>query len=360
MENVEMSRLPARDFWAKQRVMLTGHTGFKGSWLCLWLESMCAQILGVGLPPESSPNLFQMVQPVRGLESVFEDVRDTESMRNIAKRFRPTILIHMAAQPLVRRSFKNPLDTFSVNVMGTASVLEAVREIPDLKCILIVTTDKVYRNQNEQIAFTEEDPLGGSDPYSASKAAAELVASCWAQSFMESEGVVVATARAGNVLGGGDWSEDRLIPDIWRSLRAGRPVELRYPHATRPWQHVLECLAGYLVFMESLAQKDSSVPRALNFGPNPEEELTVSEVAEAIAQSLGATCGWINSKEVALPEKKALALNPDLAAKTLRWNSKMTHRTALAWTAEWYRRVEAGENARAITLEQIDRYSELS
>ncbi|WP_238324593.1 CDP-glucose 4,6-dehydratase [Pseudacidobacterium ailaaui] len=358
MENLEVSRLPAQDFWSSQRVFLTGHSGFKGAWLSLWLEKMGAEVYGLSLPPLSQPNLFELLSPFQKSASEFGDIRDRNVVRHAIKSFQPTIAIHMAAQPLVRRSYRDPLETFAVNVMGTANFLESLRGTPGLKAVLIITTDKVYRNTSTGKPFSENDPLGGHDPYSASKAAAELVTASWTHSYFTDLGVEVATARAGNVIGGGDWSEDRLIPDVWRAVMTGRPVELRYPNATRPWQHVLEPLAGYLVFLEALSSGNKDLPKALNFGPSAGDELTVSQVADIMARSLGASHGWVASKDPVFAEMPVLSLDASLATASLHWRPALTAHKALEWTAEWYRRVNAGENAREVSLEQIQRYIE--
>jgi CDP-glucose 4,6-dehydratase len=359
VESMAVSRNPNQDFWSRQRVLLTGHSGFKGAWLSLWLEQMGTEVHGLSLAPETQPNLYGLLSPFAKATSEFSDIRDLAAVKSAVDAFRPTIAIHMAAQPLVRCSYRDPLRTFSCNVMGTGNVLEALREAPDLKAVVVITTDKVYRNLEQGTAFVENDPLGGHDPYSASKAAAEILVSSWSSSYFRERGVAVVTVRAGNVIGGGDWSEDRLIPDLWRAARSGKPVELRYPRATRPWQHVLEPLAGYLEFAEDLALQSKGLPDALNFGPSAHEELSVSEVADLMAESLGVSQGWVPSKDPVYAEMRSLALDSSLAIKTLNWKPRLSARHALAWTAEWYKRVDAGEDARLVTSEQINRYREL-
>lgn len=361
VESMAVSRNPNENFWSRQRVFLTGHSGFKGAWLSLWLEQMGSEVHGFSLAPETQPNLYGLLSPFAKATSEFSDIRDLAAVKRAVKSFCPTIAIHMAAQPLVRRSYRDPLQTFSCNVMGTGNVLEALREAPELKTVVVITTDKVYRNLEQGTSFVENDPLGGHDPYSASKAAAEILVSSWSNSYFKERGVAVVTVRAGNVVGGGDWSEDRLIPDLWRAARSGKPVELRYPAATRPWQHVLEPLSGYLEFAEDLAlQQRPDLPEALNFGPSAHEDLSVSEVADLIAESLGASQGWVPSSDPVYAEMRTLALDSSLAMKTLNWKPKLGARQALAWTAEWYKRVDAGEDARSVTGEQINRYKELA
>ena len=346
-------------FWASQRVLLTGHTGFKGSWMTLWLERLGAHVYGFALPPYQEPNLYSRLEPFTTLASTYGDVRDFGELQTIVSKAKPTVAIHMAAQALVRRSYAEPVETFATNTLGTVNVLEALRIAPDLRATLVITTDKVYQNAENGQAFEEDAPLGGHDPYSASKAAAELVVKSYAQCFFEPAQRSVATARTGNVLGGGDWSEDRLIPDIWRSKHAGRPVVLRYPQSTRPWQHVLDPLAGYLIFLERLVRNPDSTPRALNFGPLvPEGKMAVSQVAEFICAGLGTS--WIKADDPQPAEMKNLALNAKKAMQSLGWRPRLSERQALEWTLDWYRRFDAGEDARALTAGQIERYEELA
>jgi CDP-glucose 4,6-dehydratase len=347
------------EFWASQRVLLTGHTGFKGSWMTLWLERLGAEVFGFALPPDQTPNLYSYLEPFATLTSQFGDIRSRTELKTFIAKAKPTVAIHMAAQPLVRRSYAEPVETFATNTLGTAHVLDALRDAPDLCATLVITTDKVYENAENGGAFAEDDPLGGHDPYSASKAAAELVVRSYAQSFFEPAKRPVATARAGNVLGGGDWSEDRLIPDIWRAAHTGRPVVLRYPQSTRPWQHVLDPLAGYLIFLERLVSEPRGTPRALNFGPSdPDGTMTVAQVSNVITEGLGTT--WIQADGPQPAEMRHLALNAEKAMSSLSWRSRLDARQTLEWTLDWYRRFDAGENPRAITVEQIERYESLA
>jgi CDP-glucose 4,6-dehydratase len=349
--------MPRRDFWSSQRVFLTGHTGFKGAWLSLWLESLGAKIFGFALLPDQTPNLYSYLEPFSGISSTIGDVRTLNEVHAAVVRANPTVAIHLAAQPLVRRSYAQPIETFEVNTLGTAHVLQALREAPNLRATLVITTDKVYRNLEEARNLVESDPLGAHDPYSASKAAAELIASSYAQSFFEPMRKPVATARAGNVVGGGDWSEDRLIPDVWRAVNAGRPLVLRYPQATRPWQHALDPLDGYLRYIEHLVSAPDRTPRALNFGPaDADNGITVAEVAEIVAKGLGATSAWIQAEGPQPHEMKNLALDAKEAMRTIKWCPRLRTHSALEWTVDWYRRFRAGEDARTLTLEQIRRY----
>jgi CDP-glucose 4,6-dehydratase len=327
--------------------------------MTLWLERLGAQIFGFALPPDQTPNLYSYVTPVAALTSEFGDIRNLGTLRAFVAKAKPTIAIHMAAQPLVRRSYAEPVETFATNTQGTAHILDALREAPDLRATLVITTDKVYQNAENGRTFEEDDPLGGHDPYSASKAAAELVVRSYAQSFFDLVEKPVATARAGNVLGGGDWSEDRLIPDIWRAKHAGRPVVLRYPQSTRPWQHVLDPLAGYLIFLEHLVSDPAGTPRALNFGPSDADgEIAVAQVADFITEGLGTS--WTKGGGPQPVEMKHLALNAKRAMDSLGWCPRLGARQTLEWTLDWYRRFDAGENPRPLTLEQIERYELLA
>jgi CDP-glucose 4,6-dehydratase len=263
----------------------------------------------------------------------------------------------MAAQALVVRGYEQPVETFATNVMGTVNVLEALRDQPALKAVVVVTTDKVYRNLEDGRPFQEDDPLGAHDPYSASKAAAEIATSSWAQSFFAN--VPVVTARAGNVIGGGDWSAYRLVPDIWRAIHRREQLLLRYPRATRPWQHVIEPLAGYLRYAEAAAA-GAAVPRALNFGPYPDDVLTVAELAEAMLAASGASSGWQQDQAPAAAEMHALSLDPARAGETIGWRPRLSSHEAITWTAEWYGRVASGAPAQELCLEQISRYEGLS
>ena len=350
-----------RAFWQGRRVLLTGHTGFKGTWLSLWLEQLGSQVFGLALLPQTEPSMFAMLQPLARQVSLIGDIRDPAVVAAAVKEARPSVVVHMAAQPLVRRSFREPLETYGTNVMGTAHLLDALRDIPGLEAVLVVTTDKVYRNGDGRVSFTESDPLGGHDPYAASKVATEFVVQSYAASYFAPRGVAIATARAGNVIGGGDWAEDRLIPDLWRAVQAGKPLRLRNPRSTRPWQHVLEPLSGYLVYLERLARGER-VPGALNFGPQPGEALTVAEVAEAMLAAIRSPHGWTPAaSETPQPkETDFLALDPALAGASIGWRPRLAPVQALQWTAEWYSAVAGGADARALSVEQLHRYEALA
>jgi CDP-glucose 4,6-dehydratase len=358
MENLDMID---RAFWRNQRVLLTGHTGFKGSWLSLWLEQLGAEVFGFALPPDTDPSMFSMLRPLARQVSRFGDIRDPAAVRKAVDEARPHIVVHMAAQPLVRRSFRQPVETYSTNVMGTAHLLDALRDADDLKAILVVTTDKVYKNDNGRCSFAESDPLGGHDPYAASKVATEFVVASFASSFFTPNGVPIATARAGNVIGGGDWAEDRLIPDLWRAVQSGEPLRLRNPQSTRPWQHVLEPLSGYLAYVEKLAH-GVRIPGALNFGPLPGDVLTVAEVADAMLSAMRSSHGWLPAKTNGSEPEEArfLSLDPALAGSSIDWRPRLVPSEALRWTAEWYRAILDGADARAFSIEQLRRYEMLA
>ena len=353
--------MPDSTFWSRQRVLVTGHTGFKGSWLALWLECLGAELTGYALEPENDPNLFHLIETGLSIMSVIGDIRDREAIASAVRRANPTIVIHLAAQSLVRRGYTLPVETFATNVIGTAHLLDTLSSAEHLKAVLVVTSDKVYRNDNSGRPFVESDPLGGRDPYSASKAATELVSASWGSSFFADRGVPVITARAGNVLGGGDWSEDRLVPDIWRANRRGKSVTLRSPQATRPWQHVVDSLAGYLLYIEQAVQNDpNNVPAALNFGPVVDKPVTVAEVTELMLSGLGSSLRWQKMQETQPLEMHRLALNAERARRTIGWGAKLDGRETLDWTAEWYRRYEAGDDPRQICLDQISGYEALT
>jgi CDP-glucose 4,6-dehydratase len=350
-----MKRTVDPAFWSGRRVLVTGHTGFKGSWLTLWLKAMGAHVTGVALAPDTQPSLCELAGVEESCRSIILDIVDADALRKVVVDARPQIILHLAAQPLVRLSYRDPLGTFAANVMGTANLLEAARDAPDLETVLIVTTDKVYENDNAGRAFVESDPLGGHDPYSASKAAAEIVTASWRRSFFNGNARVLA-ARAGNVIGGGDFSADRIVPDVWRAARAGVPLVLRYPNSTRPWQHVLDCLAGYLLYVEA-AVRGEAVPHALNFGPAPgASEETVSALAAAMQASLGAASGWAQEKGAFPVEAAKLALDTSAARKALGWRDRYRTDEAIRRTAAWYSAFNAGEDMAAFTRRQIAEY----
>ncbi len=350
--------LPDPTFWKDRRVLLTGHTGFKGAWLALWLSHMGARVVGLSLPPETKPNLFEVAAIASHVESHMGDIRDIARVKSMVTSAAPQIIIHMAAQALVRRSYREPVDTFATNVMGTVNVLEAARSARDLEACLVVTSDKVYENDGQGTAFAESERLGGHDPYSASKAATEVVVESYRRSFFADTAAKPATARGGNVIGGGDFSEDRIVPDVWRAHRANEAVVLRYPDATRPWQHVLDCLSGYLVYAEHLAHGGAN-DHALNFGPRDKTGLAVRELVGAMQSAIGAKVGWVQAPGPQPKEMPALALDCTKAERTLGWRSRLDAKQTIAWTAEWYKAFATGADVQAITRAQIERYAAL-
>lgn len=353
------ARLPDPAFWAGKRVLVTGHTGFKGGWLALWLEAMGAEVTGLALAPETTPSLFKLANIGVSCRSEIADLRDAGAVQRVVSAARPEIVLHLAAQALVRRSYREPGATFATNVQGTANLLDALTDRPGLKAILTITSDKVYANDETGRAFREEDALGGHDPYSLSKAAAEHVVAGFRAAIFEKKGVAIATARGGNVIGGGDYSEDRIVPDIVRSAASGVPLVLRNPSATRPWQHVLDCLSGYLVFSQKLASGENA-PHALNIGPDPTEVITVADIAGAMLTGLGANSPWQRDAAAAAPrEMQSLSLDP-AKARALGIGDRLPGRLALDWTAEWYRSHAIGADARDLTLKQIAAYSRLN
>ena len=351
-----MAALPDAGFWKHKRVLLTGHTGFKGTWLAVMLEQLGADVTGIARAPETQPSLWELAKPA--MPSHIQDIREQQALAALVKKAQPQIVIHMAAQPLVRRSYAQPVETFDTNIMGTLYLLEALRGVEGVESILVVTSDKVYDNRETKTAFDENHPLGGNDPYSASKAACEMVVKSYAASFFASKGIAVATARAGNVIGGGDWSEDRLIPDMWRAFEAQRKVSLRHPEAVRPWQHALDPLLGYVLYAEALAKK-TVLPPALNFGPAPEEILTVREVAERFAHILGVDALWEQGEVDATRKESAhLSIDPAMATLELGWKPRLGPQDALQWTGEWYLAYHNGEDMAAFTRAQAARYME--
>jgi CDP-glucose 4,6-dehydratase len=341
------------EFWRGRRVLLTGHTGFKGSWMYLWLRTLGAKVTGYAMPPTTESNLWAIVGD--GAHSIIGDIRDEGRVGAVVASTDPQIVIHMAAQALVRESYRDPLGTYATNVLGTANVLQACRSARDLQCVIVVTSDKVYENHGAGRPFQEGDRLGGHDPYSNSKACAELLTDSFRSSFFN-QGPPLASARAGNVIGGGDWSVDRLIPDCVRALDAGKPVTLRYPEAVRPWQHVLEPLSGYLALAYALVHAPDTAPRAVNFGPNPDSVCSVSEVVDAFSARFGGKPGWERDASSHPVEARALALSSTLAERSLHWRPRLGLQESLSWTADWYRAIAKGENMLAFTETQLAQY----
>lgn len=344
---------PDREFWHDRRVLITGHTGFKGGWMTLWLSRLGAKVTGIGLEPETEPNLFGLANVASHMEaSHITDIRDAGALREIVAAAAPQIVFHMAAQPLVLESYEDPLDTFSTNVQGTANLLDALRGSTDVRVAVMVTTDKVYDNPGDGYPFRETDPLGGHDPYSASKAASEIVIESYRRSFLDSQGIAVAPARAGNVIGGGDWSKDRLIPDAVRAWSSETPLEVRRPAAIRPWQHVLEPLAGYLCLAEKLAD-EPQLAGSYNLGPHTHEAAMVQDVLELARQAFGR--GEIQWNEAGATGHEAgwLSLETAKARHRLGLVPRWTLEEGVARTMNWYRRQNDGSDAATLCAEDI-------
>ncbi len=349
-------------FWQGKRVFLTGHTGFKGSWLSLWLQSMGAEVLGYALPPPSQPSLFEVARVADGMTSVMGDVRDLAHLQATMQDFRPDIVLHLAAQALVRYSYHAPVETYATNVMGSVHLLEAIRHTPSVKAVVNVTSDKCYENREWVWGYRENEAMGGYDPYSNSKGCAELVTSAYRNSFFHPEqyaqhGVAIASARAGNVIGGGDWAEDRLIPDILRAISAGQPVRIRSPHAIRPWQHVLEPLSGYLQLAEKLYAEGAAWAEGWNFGPAEQDAQPVQWIVEQLTASWGDGASWQVDPGQHPHEAHYLKLDCSKAKMRLHWQPRWSLADALRAIIEWQRTYQKGADMRAFTLQQIQHYT---
>jgi len=345
------------DFWRDRRVLVTGHTGFKGGWLTLWLARLGAQVTGLALAAEPMRNVFVDADVENSCTSKLHDIRDVDAVRETVRAARPEVVFHLAAQPLVRASYGDPVATWSTNVMGTAHVLDACRFSDEVRAIVVVTSDKCYEHEGAPTrSFVEGDALGGHDPYSGSKAAAETAAASWRRSFFANGDVGVATARAGNVIGGGDWSADRLVPDLVRSVVEQASVAIRSPRSTRPWQHVLDPLAGYLALARALHRAPSDFDEPWNFGPDEAASWPVGRVAEAFVAALDRGARWHVAEDASLHEAGALALDSRKARERLGWAPCFSTGEAIVATAEAYRSVLDGQSLRAVIERQIDAY----
>jgi CDP-glucose 4,6-dehydratase len=355
----------ARAFsWHGRKVFLTGHTGFKGGWLALWLASKGAVVRGYALDPATDPNLFTVAGVGKVVEDIRGDIRDGAALEKAMREFAPEVVFHMAAQALVRYSYEDPIGTYETNVIGTARVLNTVRRTPSVRAVVSVTTDKCYENKEWVWGYRETDPLGGYDPYSSSKACAELVSAAYRQSYfpvakLVEHGVAVATARAGNVIGGGDWSVDRLIPDLVRGFLAGEAVRIRRPKAIRPWQHVLEPLLGYMRLAEELLTHDPKYATAFNFGPSEDDARPVEWIAEKMTGFWGDGAKWVLDPDPGAHEARYLKLDASRARSDLGWTPHLRLETALEWLVQWYRAWQAGGDMHAFTLSQIASYEAL-
>jgi CDP-glucose 4,6-dehydratase len=347
------------DFWMRRRVLVTGHTGFKGAWTALWLQSLGAEVSGLARGASSGPSLYELADVGAGMREFAADVRDASAVRDALAQARPEVVLHLAAQPLVRRSLRDPVLTYEVNLMGTVNILDAVRQVgAEVRAVVVVTSDKCYENAGGGARrFVEGDPLGGEDPYSSSKACAELAVSAYRRSFFSAQDAPrVATARAGNVIGGGDWSEDRLIADAVRAVEADRTLKVRNPHAVRPWQHVLNPLAGYLLLAQAL-WTGSDAARQWNFGPPADDARTVSWILERLAELWGGALRWELDEGDNPPEAPHVALDAGRAERELGWRPAWDLHDALGLVVEWHRAGRSGDDMRAVTLAQIARFA---
>jgi CDP-glucose 4,6-dehydratase len=344
------------NFWRNKKVLLTGHTGFKGSWLSLWLQSLGAQLQGLALNPPTEPNLFTEAHVAKGMSSTITDVRDLQAVHACMATFRPEIVIHMAAQPLVRLSYAEPVATYATNVMGTAHVLEAARNVGSVRAIVNVTTDKCYENREWAWGYRENEAMGGFDPYSSSKGCSELVTAAYRQSFFAHTDTALASARAGNVIGGGDWASDRLVPDILRAFEQNLPALVRNPHATRPWQHVLEPLSGYLILAQQLYTQGQTCAEGWNFGPQDDDAQPVHWITDHLAQHWGQGARWQTDGGQHPHEANHLKLDISKARTGLGWHPRWPLAHALQKITTWHQAWLARENAQQLCLEQIQQY----
>ncbi|MGH7766134.1 MAG: CDP-glucose 4,6-dehydratase [Candidatus Binatia bacterium] len=353
-----------RAFWKAKKVLVTGYSGFKGSWLALWLQSLGADLMGYALCPPTEPNLFEIADVSRGMTGITGDIRDLENLKTVIARHRPEIVIHMAAQALVQYSYHNPVETYSTNIMGTVNVLEAVRHSESVRVVVCITSDKCYENNEWFWGYRENERMGGRDPYSSSKGCAELIISAYRNSYFPAENhqrhsVALASTRAGNVIGGGDWAKYRLIPDIMKSLMEKRPVIIRNPKSIRPWQHVLEPLSGYLLLAEQLWERGPELAQAWNFGPNDEEVRNVAWIADYLTKQWEDGGRWEQDSASHPHEDTYLKLDCSKAKSLLGWSPRLHLSTALDWIVAWYRGWQQNEDMHRLSLAQIDRYERI-
>lgn len=343
-------------FWKGKRVLVTGHTGFKGSWLSIWLQSFGADLQGLALAPATTPNFFELAKVGHGMGSDVVDIRDYEAVFRCVNAFKPEIVLHLAAQPLVRYSYKNPIETYATNVLGTVHLLESLRLVGSTKVVVNVTTDKCYENKEWVWPYRESEPMGGYDPYSSSKGCSELVTSAYRRSYFAQSGIGLASARAGNVIGGGDWSEDRLVPDFFRAVEAGESMAIRNPLATRPWQHVLEPLSGYMLLAERLWEDPVSFAEGWNFGPEPKDIKPVGWLVDKLVGLWGEGAAWICDSGEHPHEAMSLALDISKARHELKWAPRLGLEHALKMIVRWEKARRDGADMRAVSLQQIDEF----
>lgn len=346
-------------FWQNRKVFITGHTGFKGSWLSLWLQQLGAQVTGYSLEPPTTPSIFESAKVGAVIEkSITGNIRDAELFTSSMQQAKPEIIIHMAAQSLVRDSYTDPVDTYATNVMGTVNMLEAVRNTPSVKAVLNITTDKCYENKEWVWGYRENEPMGGHDPYSSSKACAELISSAYRNSFLDNAGIALATARAGNVIGGGDWAKDRIVPDAMRAFMDNESLLIRNPVATRPWQHVLEPLSGYLLLCQKLIEQPENFSEGWNFGPDDEGAQPVSILADTMVRCWGNDAQWIVDSNEHPHEARYLKLDCSKAKNLLKWKPIWCLERALDQTVQWYKAWHQNKDMYEFTMNQIKFYQE--
>jgi CDP-glucose 4,6-dehydratase len=362
MEGMVMSEVtnPNISFWNGKRVLITGHTGFKGGWLSLWLQKMGANLSGLALEPPTSPSLFNVASVKDGMEHQIVDIRDYNALNEYIAKFNPEIIFHMAAQPLVRYSYKNPIETYATNVMGTVHVLEAARKSGSVKAIVNVTTDKCYENNEWHWGYRENERMGGDDPYASSKGCVELLSNAYQRSFFEYENIAMATARAGNVIGGGDWAKDRLVPEILNSIEKNKSILIRNPKSIRPWQHVLECLSGYLILAENLFNHKQAYSEGWNFGPNDQDAKPVYWIADKLIELCDSNIFWELDKKHQLHEASFLKLDNSKSLHRLNWRPRLTLEEALLFIVDWHDSWQSNDDMKLKCFNQIDNFNKIS
>ncbi len=348
-----------KSFWCDKKVFITGHTGFKGGWLSLWLQGLGADVVGYALEPDSKANMYELSGVGRGMRSVFANLLDLKFLEKEMIASKPDVVFHLAAQPIVLDAYKNPRETYMTNIIGTINLFECIRKTSSVKAVVNITTDKCYANMGNSKIFSEEDPLGGNDPYSSSKASVELVSQAYRNSYFNKQKVGLATGRAGNVIGGGDWGKYRLVPDVLASFEAGEKVAIRNPSFVRPWQHVLEPLQGYLLLGQRLCENRTKFNGGWNFGPAKDQVITVKQVVKLISDLWGDDSGFSIENSVAVKEDMYLQLDSSKAMRELGWSTILPIRDALFYTVKWYREYCGGGDMRDFSLSQIDSFTKL-
>lgn len=346
--------------WKDRTVLITGHTGFKGSWLSLWLSKMGAKVIGYSLPAITTPNLFSILNLEEDINSIYGDIRDRDKLENTIQKYRPEVIFHLAAQPIVTTSYIEPLDTLEINIIGTANILNAVRNTNHVKVVINITSDKCYENKEQIWGYRESEPMGGYDPYSCSKGCSELITNSFRNSYFNQKEIMLASARAGNVIGGGDWAENRIVPDVIRGLNNKNQIEIRNPHAIRPWQHVLEPLSGYISLAERLWEKDKSFAEAWNFGPDEKSIISVKEIVSKAVENwndtLNESINYQGDDTPRVHETQILKLDSSKAKYKLGWSPKLDIDQTIKWTMEWYKGYYNGDQMKNFSLVQIKKY----